>query len=43
MGEIAEREEVQDAEDVVNFGMPTPQVLADTEKIRKAISKLRVM
>jgi len=43
MGEMTEREEVPDAEDVVNFAMPTAQVLADTEKIRKGISKSTFM
>jgi hypothetical protein len=32
------REEVQDADDIVNFLMPSAQQLADTEKFRKAIS-----
>jgi hypothetical protein len=38
MGEVTEREEVQDADDIINFAMPTAQQLADTEKFRKAIS-----
>jgi hypothetical protein len=38
VGELPEREEVQDADDIINFLMPTPQQLSDTEKFRKAIS-----
>lgn len=40
VGEAPEREEVQDAEDVINFVMPNAQALADTEKVRKGISTI---
>lgn len=38
LGDATERDDVQDADDVVNFPIPTAQQLADTEKFRKAIS-----